>query len=681
MKKQIPFGVTFYPDQWPKGIWDESYRMIKDAGFNVVRFGEMAWDWVQPGEKTFKWAEMDTALRLADKYGIKVILGIASSQAPTWLLRKYPEVRPVSNTGSLYPEYGPRPNVCRDSDVYKRLVENYIRHLITRYKNHTAVFAWQVDNEPVYPPLDSTTHEDFCHCSATQRKFLLWVKNRYKSLKNLNYIWGTRFWTNRFSSWEDITTPKCGVWDAGNPHIFMDWYRFKSEMIHNWLLWEKSLIDKLDGKHKVGTNGFLEICPRMLDHDLLAGGMDWYGWDVYPKGRKSTPGEIAHTSDWWRSFGNGRETRFYVTELQAGPNVRWGNPAYVKGTDVKLWTHQMIAHGAKALLYHNWRTPVFGGEAGGFGILNPDGSPTERLSAIKDAGSEIRDIYSRLEGYKLKAEYAIAYLRDSDVQTFQEQGPPRIISGQWEQLRENIGLRHSMRSVEGAHKILWNNYNPVDFIFQRQLEEACNFNQYKAIFLPNPYIFAENWWVSLKKYLEQGGILITESRFGVKTPMGWLYERPLMEKFLGLRRRHHELIEEGAEPLIKQINARAYGFKDVVETKNKIIARFKDNSPALIEIKVGKGKIIYACFSLFLSCLKQGNGGLIKIVRRYLPKPLFNPAIGTEAVQWKKGKNSLVYLINYSGKTKQIRVKTKSIQLNPYQAKLVKTAGSQSISQ
>lgn len=671
MNNELPFGVTFYPDQWPVKVWDESFKKIKETGFNVVRFGEMAWDWVQPQEEKFSWKELDLALKLADKYGVKVVLGLASSQAPTWVLRNYPEVRPVSNMGSLYPEYGPRPNICRDSDTYKQLVEKYIAAMVNRYKNHPAVLTWQVDNEPTYPPLDSTTHEDFCHCEITQKKFLKWVKERYKTITEVNRIWGTRFWTNSFGRWEDITTPKCGVWDAGNPHIFMDWYRFKSDMIHDWLIWEKSIVDKLDGTRKVGTNGFLEICPRMLDHDLLSNGLDWYGWDVYPKGRKSTHGEIAHTSDWWRSFGNGRKQEFHVTELQGGPNVRWGYPGYVTGTEVKLWTHQMIAHGAKTLLYHNWRTPVFGSEAGGFGILDPDGTPTERLGAIKEVGIEVQDIYEQLKGYKLIPEFAICYLRDSDVQTFQEQGPPRIIGGQWEQLREDIGLRHSMRSIEGAHKILWNKYNPVDFVFQRHLDKKSNLNQYKALFLANPYLFTKTRWNTLKKYVEAGGILITESRFGAKTSIGWLQEVPLMNECLGLKRTHHELIDDGKEPEIPCLKARAYGYKDVIKTDNKILSEFYDGNPALIEIKLGKGRIIYACFSLFLSCLKEGNELLLESIRRYLPKPIFTGGKEIEVVPWYKKDNVLFYVINYSAGQKEIKIKSKTIYLNPYQAKLV----------
>jgi len=77
---EFTFGVTFYPDQWPREIWDENYRKIAETGFNTVRFGEMAWDWVERQDNEFDWEELDTAMDLANKNGIKVVLA--------WLLRR-----------------------------------------------------------------------------------------------------------------------------------------------------------------------------------------------------------------------------------------------------------------------------------------------------------------------------------------------------------------------------------------------------------------------------------------------------------------------------------------------------------------------------------------------------------------------------------------------------------------
>ncbi len=84
------FGVTFYPDQWPQSYWEQAFSEIAKAGFNLVRFGEMAWNWIEPQKDQFNFEELDKALKLAQKHGIKVILGIPTSQAPHWLIKEHP---------------------------------------------------------------------------------------------------------------------------------------------------------------------------------------------------------------------------------------------------------------------------------------------------------------------------------------------------------------------------------------------------------------------------------------------------------------------------------------------------------------------------------------------------------------------------------------------------------------
>ena len=60
----FPFGVTFYPDQWPKDTWDESFRQIKSVGFNCVRFNEMAWDLIEPQPGKFNFKDLELSHRI-----------------------------------------------------------------------------------------------------------------------------------------------------------------------------------------------------------------------------------------------------------------------------------------------------------------------------------------------------------------------------------------------------------------------------------------------------------------------------------------------------------------------------------------------------------------------------------------------------------------------------------------
>ncbi|MDD4178480.1 MAG: beta-galactosidase [Candidatus Margulisbacteria bacterium] len=574
----FPFGVTFYPDQWPAETWAENFKNIKKAGFNVVRFGEMAWDWIEPQPGSFSFAELDRAMDMCAKFGIKVLLGIPTSQVPPWFHRKYPGSRPVAQDGTLYPEYGPRPNICKDNANYRKLAERLTKKIVSRYKNHPALLMWQVDNEPVYPPLDHTTANDYCHCEHSRRAFINWAKKKYGSLKKVNEVWGAKFWTNTFSSFDDITTPKGGIWEAVSPHIFLDWLRFKTDSLTQWIDHLAKIVKKIDPHHKVGTNGFIGICTRVPDHSILAGNLDWYGLDIYPKGGRMKKQDLAFMLDLWRGFTRGKKAEFHITELQGGQNVRWGCPDYVAGPEIDWWTKLALEHGAKAILYHAWRPPLFGAETNGFGILKPDGSPTKRLEVINNLAKHCTRYSLRVTR---SSNIVIAYLRSSEVQTYQEQGPPRGIAGQWEPVRTDIGLMYGLDSIRGAYQLATKKEKSVDFIFEQDIKAGDL--PYKTILLPNPYLLSRTQFNNLKKWVTAGGKLVTDARFGVRDENAHLYPNPLLEELLGVTYDHGEINVDG--------------FLDVLEKKPR--------KYQLIEKKIGKGKVVYANFSLF-SIIKKG---------------------------------------------------------------------------
>jgi len=582
-----PFGVTYYPDQWPRETWDKTFKEIKQAGLNIVRFGEMAWDWIEPEPGRFNFAELDQALNLCKKHGIKVLLGIPTSQVPTWFFRLYPDSRAVASDGTLYADYGPRPNVCKDNPHYRRLAKRIAEKIAQRYKNHPAVLYWQVDNEPVYPPLDSTTSLDYCHCEHSRKAFIAWAKKKYKTIDKLNKVWGTKFWTTTFSRWEDISTPKAGIWEAVSPHIFLDWFRFKTDTIKDWVTELAGVVRKYDKKHKVGTNGFIGIPTRVPDHSQIAENLDFFGLDVYPAGGKMSEQHLAYTYDLWRSYCRSNKVEFHISELQGGQNVRWGSPKYVEGPEIKGWTEMAYRYGAEAILYHNWKPPLFGAETAGFGILKSDGSSTPRLETIKKLA---KSLAPRRPTRVPHSKVAIAYLRTSEVESYQEQGPPRGVLGQWETARGDIGLVFAMDSTAAAHQAIYKG-KPIDFIFDQDIESGKL--PYRTILLPNPYCLSKKQYNNLKRWIKSGGKLITEARFGVKDENAHLYPNALIEDLLGVDYQYTEPTQNG---LIDGLKGKA--------KKEQIITK-----------KIGKGKVIYANFSIFLA-IRKGHKKWLNFIKR-----------------------------------------------------------------
>jgi len=242
---------------------------------------------------------------------------------------------------------------------------------------------------------------------------------------------------------------------------------------------------------------------------------------------------------------------------------------------------------------------------------------------------------------------AIAHLRSGEIETYEEQGPPRGISGQWMDVRSDVGLMHGLLSITGAHKSLWNYYNPVSFIFERHLEAGKTL-PFEAILLPNPCVLRDRAAKLLRKFVYDGGILITEARFGLKNENAHLYEKPLMEGLLDVKYDHTEVID--SEIRISSLNAKAVGFRDIIDPNgNNVIASFDDGNPAIIEKNIGKGKVIYAAFSLFLSILRDDNKELVNLIKKHIPEPEFKITNSKETeMSVLNGDKTILYVMNHS---------------------------------
>ena len=616
----MQFGVTYYPDQWPRETWDKEFSKIKEIGFSVVRFAEMAWDLIQPKENKWDFKWLDRALSLCEKYDLKVLLGIPVAQAPQWLVKKHPQVLHVGNDGYIHPEFGPRPNACRDNKILQKYAEELTRKMAKRYAKHPALYMWQVDNEPNYPPLDlADNSRDFCHCESTKKVFVEWAKKKYKTIENLNEKWGTKFWAGTFSCFDEITTPRVGMWDAGNPHIYLDWMRFKSENLSKWLKKLKMIVKYYDDKHKVGTNNFTSIVNRIVDHTVVADKMDFFGWDIYPKGTENSLESLAQIADYWRGVCSSSGAEFIVSELQGGPNVRWGNGKWVVGSEMREWVDLLMNHGAQMILFHNWKPPLFGSETGGFGILRPDGEPTERYFAIKEIIDDCnrrdarKDAINRVPTDQVVPtdnQIAVYYSRQSDIQTFQEEGLQRSAPPSWFSGRGDLGLFYGNNSIVGAYRLAYDKNIQTSFGFDKDIEEE-NLNC-KILLLANPYLLSRKQFENIKKFVENGGTLISECRFGLKDENAYLYEKPLISELLGVEHFYTEIVGGTVKVDGKNIS----GFRDVLSVKDKeikILKNFEDGHPALMEKKLGTGKIVYAAFSLFSNILKFGNQTFIQI--------------------------------------------------------------------
>ena len=78
---------------------------------------------------------------------------------------------------------------------------------------------WHVSNE-------YACHNLPCYCDTCAAGFRVWLQRRYATLDVLNDAWGTAFWSQRYTDWEQILPPRRTTTFANPTHV-LDYKRFQ----------------------------------------------------------------------------------------------------------------------------------------------------------------------------------------------------------------------------------------------------------------------------------------------------------------------------------------------------------------------------------------------------------------------------------------------------------------------
>ena len=135
---QLFVGTCYQPiDRSPEQI-DQDIAIMRRAGFNVVRMGDLSWDSFEPsqGKFTFEW--FDSIMDKMHVAGIRVILDIPGLPAPIWLHRAHPGVDIIAQNGTRLPPAERYMDNISDPN-YIREVGILADTLMKRYAHHPAV--------------------------------------------------------------------------------------------------------------------------------------------------------------------------------------------------------------------------------------------------------------------------------------------------------------------------------------------------------------------------------------------------------------------------------------------------------------------------------------------------------------------------------------------------------------
>jgi len=297
--KNLFFGGDYNPEQWDESVWVEDILLMKEAGVNLVTLGVFAWANLEVTEGVYQFEWLDKIVGLLHRSGIGVDLATGTASPPAWMLKAYPEMRPMAPDGSLL-NHGGRQAYCISSPVYMAKATALAHKLAERYGAHPAVKLWHVNNE-------YGCHNPMCYCDISAAAWRLWLEQKYGFIDVLNKAWGTSFWSQRYNSFDEIDTPKqTPMGTYPNPTMMLDFHRFGNWQILELYKSERDAIRSAGAVQPITTNFMSMKHFRYLNYFEWANEVDLVSTDHYlishdPQNHV----ELAFEADLTRGFARG----------------------------------------------------------------------------------------------------------------------------------------------------------------------------------------------------------------------------------------------------------------------------------------------------------------------------------------------------------------------------------------
>jgi len=580
----FPYGAVYFrKSNPPEENWTRDHKTAARLGMNIFRHWFM-WSAIEIAPGKFDWSDYDRMMDIAAQNGIKVVIAVIDNAAPEWAFRKYAHARYLASDGTVANSVisessatGGFPGLCLDNPDAQKLAENFIVKLVERYRNSNALFGYDVWNENT--SMGGTPTHMYCYCEGTKQHLRNWLKKRYGELEVLGKTW------HRYSyeTWEDVGPP---VSFSGYPDS-LDWLQFRIDNAYDLYDWRLKLIRDLDPHHHViahGVAGTFEDMPNASHNEWRsAKRVDIYGltWIAARKG--SEPWKQFHALDLVRSGSRGKP--FWHAEAEGGP--LWMQPQVIGRTredgripepeDVRIWNLITCARGGKGILYCRWRPLLDGPLFGAFGPFGMDGSVEPQAEM---AGKIARWTNKKGEVWKsnpVKGEVGLLFVPESEIFNYMQQ----------------LATRFYSESIRGAYQAFFDSNIQADFVAVEDM------NEYMLIYLPYPVMLNGETATKIRKYVEQGGILICEGLpgyFGDHGKVGTVQPNLGLDEVFGATQSYVEFVPDIEDDLKLQVKgAKIYGRyfrQDYTLRGGNAVGHYEDGKIAAVEHTFGRGRTL-----------------------------------------------------------------------------------------
>ena len=483
---KIVYGGDYNPEQWPKEVWKEDMKLLKEAHIDVLTLNVFAWASLQPSEEEYDFSRLDEIMELVGEHGFSVCLATSTAAHPAWMAKKYPDILRVEFNG-MKRKFGGRHNSCPNSPTYRKYSVRLAKKLAERYKDCDNLIAWHISNE----------YGGECYCDNCEKAFRVWLKKKYRTIEELNRAWNTSFWGHTFYEWDEIVLPNLlsehFEYDRSQfQGMTLDYKRFNSESMLECYKMEYEAVKSVTPNLPVTTNlmGFY----KNLDYKMWAKYMDVVSWDNYPSNEDS-PAQIAMSHDLMRGI-NGGEPFLLMEQTPSVTNWLPYNALKRPGV-MRLWSYQAVAHGADSVMFFQMRRSIGACEKLHGAIIDHVGTNQTRVYREAQAlGKELERIGEETLGAVTEAEVAVYFDWDNWWAIECSAGPSCELK-----YKDEVSLYY-----EALHSL----NIPADIV-----GEEDDLERYKVLIAPILYMTKPGYDEKIRRFVEKGGVFVTTFFSGI----------------------------------------------------------------------------------------------------------------------------------------------------------------------
>ncbi|MDP9999939.1 beta-galactosidase [Pseudarthrobacter sulfonivorans] len=394
----IAYGGDYNPEQWPVNVRLEDLELMKEAGVTFLSVGIFSWALLEPSEGQYNFGWLDEVMDNLAAHGIKVALATATAAPPAWLVRRHPEILPVTADGSVLGP-GSRRHYTPSSAVYRRYASGITRVIAERYKNHPALALWHVDNE-------LGCHVSEFYGAEDAAAFRAWLERRYGSIDALNSAWGTAFWSQNYGSFEEILPP--GVAPSTlNPGQQLDFQRFNSWALMDYYRELVAVLREVTPGIPATTNLMASSATKALDYFDWAKDLDVIANDHYlVAGDPERHIELAFSADLTRGIAGG-DPWILMEHSTSAVNWQPRNQPKLPGEMLRN-SLAHVARGADAVMFFQWRQSFAGSEKFHSAMVPHGGRDTRVWREVVGLGAALKRL-APVRGSRVESRVAIVF--------------------------------------------------------------------------------------------------------------------------------------------------------------------------------------------------------------------------------------------------------------------------------